>query len=98
MLFIEFYLSDQNISSQWSEAEVVAYEVLEPLIMVHQESLRKFEVRGNWDELRVAAMVGCAGLEDAPFKVFGQDHLFEPLLQAGMFESEKQVIEVEPRY
>ena len=80
MLFIEFYLPDQNPSSPWSEAEFVAYEVLEPLITVRQKSLKKFEIRGNWNELRAAAMVGCAGLEDASFKVFGQNHLFAPLL------------------
>jgi len=89
VLFIEFDLPNQNPSGPWSEAEVVAYEVLEPLIAVHQQSLWKFEVRGNWDELRVAAMVGSAGLEDAPFRVFGQDHLFEPLLKAGRFEGDK---------
>jgi len=77
VLFIEFYLLDSNLFSLWSDAEFVAIEILEPLSVVCQKSLRKFEVRGNWDEMRAAAMIGCAGLEDAPFKVFGQDHIFE---------------------
>lgn len=88
-LFIEFYLSEHYLSSPWDEAESVAFEVLEPLTAVCQKSLRKFEVKGNWDEMRAAAMVSCAGLEDAPFKVFGQDHLFEPLLQTRRFEEER---------
>jgi hypothetical protein len=89
VLFIEFYLPDQNPSSPWSEAEFVAFEILEPLMVVCQESLRKFEVRGNWNDVKAAAMIGCAGLEDVSFKVFGQDHVFELLLQAGKFEGDK---------
>jgi hypothetical protein len=93
-LYIEFWLQDARALGHFDEAECVAWEVLEPLSAVKNVRTR-FEVKGSWSRERINAMISCAGLEMAPFGVYGGDHVFEPLIteEIGLLEGEVAVQE-----